>query len=595
LFNKHLIVVDHVIKLKYKTNIFFGKVVTMRIKKIIVAVFVVGLLAVALAGCTRSNNTTTTTTIRDVKVTLGTVTNDVTGTASLALAKTENIAFTASGTVDSVAVALYDTVTQGETLAKLDTTDWDTQIQTLTKSITTAQRNETAKETAVVKAQNNVAAAQFAKTQRDVDLLSAQAALGDISEVQTAQNAIDSIQQDINAAQYNQQQAATRGNVDDLNYWTSQLKLLNAELAVAKANYKTVVSGTSVNITSDINLQITKAQLAVQSAQNAVDNAVSAINDANTAVANAQLDVADAKSAISDIQSQIDEIKNYNPLITAPFDGFITAVNVKGGDSILKGKVAFTIADPNQFEANFMVSETDIFSVKVGQTATVSVDALSGQSFPAKITAIAPLATTTQGVVNYQVTAEITSLIPISSSSGSAAFGQSGSNTPATGTTTPAAGSTPSASRTPPAGFTPSASFTPPAGFTPGASFTPPAGFTPGAGRTRPAGAGSATSGTPVTLKQGLTASVSIVIQQKSNVLVVPNRAITTQLGKTTVQLVNGTSVTTQAVTTGLSDSTNTEIVSGLTEGQTVQVKSSTSSSTGGFGPGGGVQGIRLP
>jgi HlyD family secretion protein len=556
---------------------FLGKVMSMRILKILVAVLVIGLLVFGAAGCAGSNSATPTTAIRDVKVTSGTVTNDVTGTASLALAKTENVAFTASGTVDSVAVSLYDTVTQGETLAKLDTTDWDTQIQTLTKSITTAQRNETAKEATVVKAQNNVAAAQFAKTQRDVDLLAAQAALNDISDVQTAQNAVDKVQQDIEFAQYNQQQATARAIVDDLNYWTSQLKLLNAELAVAKANYKTVVSGVSVNITSDINLQITKAQLAVQSAQNAVDNAGVAINDANTAVANAQLDVADAKSAISDIQSQIDEIKNYNPLITAPFDGFITAVNVKGGDSILKGKVAFTIADPNQFEANFMVSETDIFSVKVGQTATVSVDALSSQSFPAKITAIAPLATTTQGVVNYQVTAEITSLIPISASGSTAITGQSGSNTP-------------------PAGFTPSASFTPPAGITPGANFTPPAGFTPGAGRTRPAGAGSSTSGTAVTLKQGLTASVTIVIQQKSNVLVVPNRAITTQQGKTTVQLVNGTTVTTQAVTTGLSDTTNTEIVSGLTEGQTVQVKSSTSSSnTNAFGGGGGVQGIRLP
>jgi HlyD family secretion protein len=556
---------------------FFGKVMSMRILKILGAVLVVSLLAVGAAGCARSNTATPTTTIKDVKVTLGTVTNDVTGTASLALAKTQDLAFTASGAVDSVAVSLYDTVTKDETLAKLDTTDWDTQIQNLTKSLTTAQRNESAKESAVATAQHGVEAAQFAKTQRDVDLLSAQSALNQISAVQTAQNAIDSVQQDINAAQYNQQQAAARANVDDLSYWTSQLKLLNAELADAKANYKTVISGTSVNITSDINLQITKAQLAVQSAQNAVDDAVTAINNANNAVTNAQLDVADAKSAISDIQSQIDEIKNYNPLITAPFDGFVTAVNVKGGDSILKGKVAFTIADPTQFEANFMVSETDIFSVKVGQTASVSVDALSSQSFPAKITAIAPLATITQGVVNYQVTAELTSLIPISSFGGTSTSGQSGS-------TTPAAGSTPSASRTPPAGFTPSA------------SFTPPAGFTPGAGRTRPAGAGSSTSGTAVTLKQGLTASVTIVIQQKSNVLIVPNRAITTQQGKTTVQLVNGTTVTAQAVTTGLSDATNTEIVSGLTEGQTVQVRSSTSTSnTGGFGPGGGVQGIRLP
>ena len=168
--------------MKMQNKYVMGKVMSMRIMKILVAVLVVGLLVVGAAGCAGSNSPTPTTTIKDVKVTLGTVTNDVTGTASLALAKTENLAFTASGTVDSVAVSLYDTVTQGETLAKLDTTDWDTQIQTLTKSITTAQRNESAKEAAVVKAQNNVAAAQFAKTQRDVDLLSAQSALNDISD-----------------------------------------------------------------------------------------------------------------------------------------------------------------------------------------------------------------------------------------------------------------------------------------------------------------------------------------------------------------------------------------------------------------------------
>jgi HlyD family secretion protein len=548
----------------------------MRILKILIAVLVIGLLTVGAVGCAGSNSATPTTTIKDVKVALGTITNDVTGTASLALAKTQDLAFAASGTVDSVAVSLYDTVTQGETLAKLDTTDWDTQIQTLTKSLTTAQRNETAKEAAVVKAQNNVDAAQFAKTQRDVDLPATQAALNDISEVQTAQNAIDSVQQDINAAEYNQQQAASRAIVDDLNYWTSQLKLLNAELAVAKVNYKTIVSSTSVHITSDISLQITKAQLAVQSAQNAVDNAVVAINDANTAVVNAQLDVADAKSAISDIQSQIDEIKNYNPLITAPFDGFITAVNVKGGDSILKGKVAFTIADPNQFEANFMVSETDIFSVEVGQAATVSVDALSSQSFPAKITAIAPLATTTQGVVNYQVTAEITSLIPISSSRSTATSGQSSSYMPPSGITPPAGGTGPTTS--------------------PATVSKTLADTTTQTGSTT-IDTSNTSSSSASTLKQGLTASVTIVIQQKSNVLVVPNRAVTTQAGKTTVQLVNGTTVTTQAVTTGLSDATNTEIVSGLTEGQIVQAKSSTSSSsTNSFGPGGGtIQGIALP
>jgi len=75
--------------------------------------------------------------------------------------------------------------------------------------------------------------------------------------------------------------------------------------------------------------------------------------------------------------------------------------------------------------------------------------------------------------------------------------------------------------------------------------------------------------------------------------LLVPNRAITTSGGKNTVQLVTGSTVTAQVVTTGLSDSTNTEITSGLNEGDTVQVKSSSTSSSSSVRiPGGGGVGI---
>jgi hypothetical protein len=70
------------------------------------------------------------------------------------------------------------------------------------------------------------------------------------------------------------------------------------------------------------------------------------------------------------------------------------------------------LADPDQFEANIFVTELDVFSIKIGGDATVSIDALSGLSFPAKITAIAPLATVSQGVVSYEVTVELTSLQP---------------------------------------------------------------------------------------------------------------------------------------------------------------------------------------
>lgn len=53
-------------------------------------------------------------------------------------------------------------------------------------------------------------------------------------------------------------------------------------------------------------------------------------------------------------------------------------------------------------------SESDISSVHVGQTATVSIDALSGVELAAKVTAISPVGTSSDGVVSYDATITVT-------------------------------------------------------------------------------------------------------------------------------------------------------------------------------------------
>jgi multidrug resistance efflux pump len=112
------------------------------------------------------------------------------------------------------------------------------------------------------------------------------------------------------------------------------------------------------------------------------------------------LDVNDADTAVADAQSALDDAKDLSPIITAPFDGFISSIKVAGGDEIQKGTIAMVIADPNQFSAKILVTEDDIFSVKLGGDATVSLTALSGTP-SAKVTKISPTATVSSGVVNY--------------------------------------------------------------------------------------------------------------------------------------------------------------------------------------------------
>ena len=77
-----------------------------------------------------------------------------------------------------------------------------------------------------------------------------------------------------------------------------------------------------------------------------------------------------------------------------------------------------------------------------------------------------------------------------------------------------------------------------------------------------------------------MSATVNIISQQKNNILIIPSKAITRQGQNSTVQVVNSTSTETRVVKTGMTDGTNTEITEGLSEGEQVVIKTSTSSTS---------------
>jgi HlyD family secretion protein len=94
--------------------------------------------------------------------------------------------------------------------------------------------------------------------------------------------------------------------------------------------------------------------------------------------------------------------------------------------------------------------------------------------------------------------------------------------------------------------------------------------------------------------RPGMTANVNIVVDERQNVLVVPNRAIRTQGKQRFVTVVfEGQRIQT-AVQTGLSNDSMTEVTSGLKEGDEVVINSTTTSTTGGM-PGGMPGGMMGP
>lgn len=94
-------------------------------------------------------------------------------------------------------------------------------------------------------------------------------------------------------------------------------------------------------------------------------------------------------------------------------------------------------------------------------------------------------------------------------------------------------------------------------------------------------------TGTPTGLHDGANVAVTLIYEQHSNVLTVPSAAIHTENGQSVVYRMSGDQQTSTPVQTGDTDGVNTEITSGLNEGDEVLV----TVTTGGTGRTGGQNG----
>ena len=78
----------------------------------------------------------------------------------------------------------------------------------------------------------------------------------------------------------------------------------------------------------------------------------------------------------------------------APLDGVVTNLSVRAGESVVPGLQnqtgtnIMTIADMSVITAEVKVDETDIVNVKVGQQAEITIDAIPNKTFTGKVTEI---------------------------------------------------------------------------------------------------------------------------------------------------------------------------------------------------------------
>lgn len=375
------------------------------------------------------------------------------------------LGFQQSGSVAKVNVNVSNAVKKGQALMELDTTDLNLALKT---------------------AKANLASAQASYDQTKADLQFA---------LRNAQASLDSSKADLDAARAKNDQ-----NPNSLIVAEATLDKATVALQKAQADYNTIAWRGDVGMTSQAvtlqqatddyksalaNYNITAATIndsALKQAQAQYDSAQVALEQAqknlDTKLISAQAQLDNAQVAVEQAQRNLDKAK-----ISAPFDGIVSAVNYSVGDSAGSG-TAVSVVNLATLQIKVTVAEVDLPKMKVGNTAQVTLDALGGETYNAKVVSIGPTGTVTQGVVNYPVILALTD-------------------------------------------------------------------------------ADSA-------IKPGMTANLTVEVERRDNVLLIPTRAIRTQGNQKTVTVMyQGQSISTP-VSIGLSNDQFVEIPSGLREGDVV-------------------------
>lgn len=237
-----------------------------------------------------------------------------------------------------------------------------------------------------------------------------------------------------------------------------------------------------------------------------------------------------AKLAVEDAQRQLDKA-----VLIAPFDGLIAEINITPEESVSSSTTAIRIIDPTQLQVDTQVNETDIYNIELGMDASIEVTALSPLTLPATVFAISPAANVASGVVSYTI--------------------QLRAEAPQENTENPySAGNNQTAFKN--------------SNFQPGSSQIP-------------ADMPMNQTMTVPTLKEGLSVNVTIVLDERKDIIVVPVRAIMSE-GRTSyvnVMKDDGT-LEKRTVTTGINDWQNIEVTEGLVEGEKIVISQSASSTS---------------
>ena len=394
-----------------------------------------------------STNTTTATTYTVKPATIGTVQTTVSGTGQVSSTQELAVDPQVSGTVLTINVKNGDTVTQGEVLATLDSTN---AYYSLENAKIALEKLQTSNPISLTADQNTLANAQTSQTQAyQTAFNDISSAYNDMSTVVTGLNNIfygknaSAYFTDINVGSYGStalnykqtaglsvDQVTSEYNSFQQTYLTTSLTStssivtsLSQELTIAQ-DLANAVRNTSLAVNYVIS-QIPQSSHTntMTTDQNNITSWLSIANQDNTSLASAQTGIQNAAQSIIQAQSNLVADQNTNaPLavqsaqlalqeaqttynnytITAPFSGVIGGVTLQPGDNASPSTPIGTIVT-KQYQSTIVLNEINVAKVSVGDPVNITFNALPNVTATGTVTNVDVVGTVSSGVVSYNV------------------------------------------------------------------------------------------------------------------------------------------------------------------------------------------------
>ncbi len=305
--------------------------------------------------------------------------------------RSASLTFAISGTVESVAVKVGDTVQVGQVLMALDAISQEAAVQQAEVAVQQAETSLqdlrlTPRPEQIENAQAAVASAQggyssVANATRPEDIAAAEERYNQaLQRVQDLQRGRVTMPGELATQQYSLQEAQIGQATFDAEIARLRLEALRrgnpeglweagANVQLAQLQYEQLLAGPAP-------IQFANAEIALQRAQ-------SRLLDAQTALSRTRL--------------------------TSPISGVITRVDAVVGQVATPDRVVVEIADLSMLWLTANVDELDVDSLYAGLPADIRLDALPGESFTAQVGTIALVSTVrSNGVITYPTRFQIT-------------------------------------------------------------------------------------------------------------------------------------------------------------------------------------------